>query len=273
LTCKRQTALPPKCGSYHTHIEINLIQRGAATYLSGGNRIRVGPGRLVAFWAAIPHQIVEATGDAQYFAMTIPLTWFLRCQLPEGFTRPILEGQVVVDAEACSPLDFATFERWSHDLQTCHPACQRVVLLEVEARLLRLTASVAPPTSTASTERSVSGLRSGDNVDRIRRMLCFIAHNYTEQITVELISRSVGFHPNYAMHLFRKIFGTTLVHYVTRQRVSHAQRLLATGEQKIVDVALSSGFNSLSRFNEAFKRACGCSPRAYRERSRQLQFN
>jgi len=33
---------------------------------------------------------------------------------------------------------------------------------------------------------------------------------------------------------------------------------------KVVDVAFDSGFNSISRFNEAFRRACGCSPRQYR---------
>ena len=50
-----------------------------------------------------------------------------------------------------------------------------------------------------------------------------------------------------------------------RSRVSHAQRLLATTDMKIVDVAFDSGFTSISRFNDAFRRACGCSPREYRQ--------
>jgi AraC-like DNA-binding protein len=40
--------------------------------------------------------------------------------------------------------------------------------------------------------------------------------------------------------------------------------LLATTDQKIVDIAFQSGFNSISRFNEAFRRGCGCTPRAFR---------
>jgi AraC-like DNA-binding protein len=66
------------------------------------------------------------------------------------------------------------------------------------------------------------------------------------------------------MGLFKKAFGTTLIDYLTHHRVSHAQRLLATTNEKIVEVAFNSGFNSISRFNEAFRRACGCTPRAYR---------
>ena len=97
-------------------------------------------------------------------------------------------------------------------------------------------------------------------------MACLIAQRYTEPLTVEQIGKKVGLHPNYAMSLFKKTFGTTLIDYLTHHRISHAQRLLATTEKKIVEVAFSSGFNSISRFNEAFRRACGCSPREYRVR-------
>lgn len=62
------------------------------------------------------------------------------------------------------------------------------------------------------------------------------------------------------MNLFQKTFGTTLIHYLTGHRVSHAQRLLATTDMTVADVA----FNSISRFNEAFWRSCGYSPRKYR---------
>jgi transcriptional regulator GlxA family with amidase domain len=63
------------------------------------------------------------------------------------------------------------------------------------------------------------------------------------------------------------------VHYVTRLRVSRAQQLLATSDDKVVDVALSSGFNSLSRFNDVFKKSCGSSPREYREHCRKFALN
>jgi AraC-like DNA-binding protein len=110
----------------------------------------------------------------------------------------------------------------------------------------------------------VSGSLSVDAED-LHDMACCIAQNYTEPLTIDDISREVGLHPNYAMGLFKKTFGTTLIDYLTRHRVSHAHRLLATTDDKIVDVAFSSGFSSISRFNEAFRRACGSSPRDYRK--------
>ncbi|MHB0958716.1 MAG: helix-turn-helix domain-containing protein [Pirellulaceae bacterium] len=55
-----------------------------------------------------------------------------------------------------------------------------------------------------------------------------------------------------------------MIKYVTEHRLAHAQRLLVTTEELIVNIAFSSGFGSISRFNEAFRQSFGCTPRAYR---------
>jgi AraC-like DNA-binding protein len=119
------------------------------------------------------------------------------------------------------------------------------------------------PAANPKTRTRPTGLHGGE-LNKVEQMACLIAQHYTEQLTVTEIGQQVGLHPNYAMGLFKKAFGTTLIDYLTHHRVSHAQRLLATTDEKIVEIAFSSGFNSISRFNEAFRRACGCTPRAYR---------
>lgn len=70
------------------------------------------------------------------------------------------------------------------------------------------------------------------------------------------------------MELFRRTLGTTLIDYISQHRVTHAQRLLVTSDESILDVAFGSGFNSLSRFNAVFKARSGCTPRSYRRNHR-----
>jgi AraC-like DNA-binding protein len=136
----------------------------------------------------------------------------------------------------------------------------------MEARLKRL--AVSQPQSTAQAAQQKAKHRSvalhDGGLNKVEQMACLVAQRYTEPLTVDQIGKEVGLHPNYAMSLFKKTFGTTLIDYLTHHRISHAQRLLATTDRKIVDVAFNAGFNSISRFNEAFRRACGCSPREYR---------
>jgi AraC family transcriptional regulator, melibiose operon regulatory protein len=74
----------------------------------------------------------------------------------------------------------------------------------------------------------------------------------------------VGLNPNYAMTVFREGCGLSLWEYVTRLRISHAQRLLLTTDWTMERVALDCGFGSSSRFFAAFRRICGMTPRQYR---------
>ena len=138
-------------------------------------------------------------------------------------------------------------------------------MLEMEARLRRMLPNLPASAPAAAKGRARTGSLHGGKLNKVEQMACLIARRYTEPLTVTEIGREVGLHPNYAMGLFKRAFGTTLIDYLTHHRVSHAQRLLATTDEKVVEIAFGSGFNSISRFNEAFRRACGSTPRKYRQ--------
>jgi len=248
---------------HHNEIELNMLQSGWVTYLLGGHKVRIEAGQLSAFWAAIPHQIIDYGKDTKYFVATIPLSWFLQCRLPERMTQPLMRGDLLCAADpGRAEFDAALFGQWETDLENGREEAKDIVMLEMEARLRRLAGNL--PSSTAQKKRNQRLSLQAGGLNKVEQMACLVAQRYTEQLTVAEIGRSVKLHPNYAMILFKKAFGTTLIDYLTHHRVSHAQRLLATTEEKIVTIAFSAGFNSISRFNEAFRRACGCTPREYR---------
>jgi transcriptional regulator GlxA family with amidase domain len=71
------------------------------------------------------------------------------------------------------------------------------------------------------------------------------------------------------MKLFRANSGMSVWEYVVRMRISHAQRLLITTNEKITDIALESGFGSAAPFYSSFKKfGDGKSPRAFRQAHR-----
>jgi AraC family transcriptional regulator, melibiose operon regulatory protein len=251
---------------HHNEVELNLLENGWVTYLLGGRKVRMEAGQLSVFWAAIPHQILEFGSTTEYFVATIPFAWFLQFKLPEAFVQQLLKGEVHSQIVANhGRVDRDRFAQWEEDLRNPREKTKDIVLLELEARLLRLATSVAATAANGKAKRRPLALTDG-KLNKVEQMACLVAQRYTEQLAIDDISRAVGLHPNYAMNLFKKAFGTTLIDYLTHHRISHAQRLLATTDAKIVDVAFGSGFNSISRFNEAFRRACGCSPREYRTR-------
>ena len=249
----------------HNEIELNLLESGRLVYLMGGQKVVVPAARLAAFWAGIPHQIIEFECLTEYFVLTIPLSWFLQWRLPDRLTQPILHGRMIVEPEdSLLVSDRVRFAAWSEDLrigseERCHAS-----LLEIEARMRRLALTVAAKTSGRSGRKPPTVLRK-QHLSRAEERASFIDQNYTQPLTAETIGQHVGLHPNYAMSLFQRTFGTTLVKYITQHRLSHAQRLVVTTADLILNIALNSGFGSLSRFNEAFRQAFGCTPREYRK--------
>ncbi len=241
----------------HNEIELNLLLNGSLTYLLGGRRTKVEAGKLALFWAAIPHQVVEFEGEVPYFVVTVPLIEFLRMGLNSNVVNRILIGELLTDSSGFE-LDQLKFRQWEQELQENDTAAKRASYLEVQARLLRFSRGAS------TTPEHASALQ----LSRADELACYIAQNYHLELTSQSIADVIGVHPNYAMNLFRETFGTTMTTFVTQHRISHAQRLLVTTDDAILNIALDSGFQSLSRFNEAFKAICRCSPREYRKSHR-----
>jgi AraC-like DNA-binding protein len=268
LTCVHWRPSPMRRPDHHNEIELNFLEAGTLTYLLGGRKTVLEAGRLSAFWAAIPHQIIGYSADAEYYVATIPLQWFLQWRLPDHLIQYLLQGRLINEPVADrATSDAQLFNHWENDLADRRADIEKAVLLEIQARLMRLALNVPAQTKTGKQKNRI-GTVTDNGLNKVEQMACFIAQNYTEQLTVQEIGNVVKLHRNYAMNLFQKTFGTTLINYLIQHRVSHAQRLLATTEMTVADAAFASGFNSISRFNNAFRRACGCSPREYRKSHR-----
>jgi len=263
LSCVRWNPSPMRRPDHHNEIQLNMLVRGRVTYMIGSRKVRVPAGKFTAFWAAMPHQIVDYDRETEYFVATLPLAWFLQCQLSDNLVQPLMRGEVVSEAlSGRAAFDAALFQQWEGDLKQGGREMREIVIQEMTTRLRRLAVTVDALKSTRS-ERIATRIQAG-RLNKVEQIVCYIAQQYAQPITVTDIGREVGLHPNSAMRLFKRVFGTTLVNHLTHHRIFHAKRLLATTDQKIVDVAFGSGFSSISRFNEAFRNTCGCSPREYR---------
>ena len=255
----------------HDEIEIGFLDQGTVTWLIGGQRVTVRPRNLTVFWAALPHQILDAEDVSFLHVVTVPLGWVLEWTLPDRLLSPLMQGRIVSETnEALAISDGQLFERWQRDVEAGTDALREIATLELRARLLRLAQSMEVQGDPVRFHADTAGERPHMHLEKAEEMACFVAHNYRSRIQVKDIAERVGLHPNYASTLFRKAFGTTLNAWTTRHRVAHAQRQLITTAEQILPIALDSGFDSLSRFNRAFKQLVGMTPSQYRKRRRPV---
>jgi AraC-like DNA-binding protein len=225
-----------------------MLVRGRVTYLIGSRKVRVPVGKMTAFWAAMPHQIVDYDRETDYFVATLPLAWFLQCQLSDNLVQPLMRGEAVNEPlTSRAEFDAKLFQQWEGDLQKGGREMREIVIQEMTTRLRRLAVTL-DALKAGTSERAPARIQAG-RLNKVEQIVCYIAQHYAQPITVTDIGHEVGLHPNSAMRLFKRVFGTTLVNHLTHHRIFHAKRLLATTDQKIVDVAFGSGFSSISRIN------------------------
>ena len=75
---------------------------------------------------------------------------------------------------------------------------------------------------------------------------------------------ALGLRQNRLIRLFREEYGVTPAAYVTSLRIAKAVELLADADRTVTEVAVSSGFGSVSSFCSSFRRARGLTPARYR---------
>ena len=238
----------------HGELELNLLLSGQVTYLFGGQMLTLDAGQLALFWGSFPHRLTAAAPDSRMAVLTLPLTHFLRFGLPASLSESVLRGEV--RSVAADPGDEVLLQRWQADADAADRERLAIAELELEARLRRLALAQPSPRSQAvPSERRLS---------RAAELARYAAAHATEPLSLADIAASAGLHVNYASTLFRAVFGLSLGEYVLQHRLAHAQRLLLTTRRPVLEIALESGFGSVSRFYAAFGKACKVTPLAYR---------
>jgi AraC-like DNA-binding protein len=101
--------------------------------------------------------------------------------------------------------------------------------------------------------------------EKLDRVVEFIRENYTSDLSREGLAAAVGMNPNYMSGLFRQYTGRKVNEFINHLRIEDAIKKLEDREVKVIDVALSVGFESLSTFNRAFKKETGRTPTEFRE--------
>ncbi len=246
----------------HNELEMGVMTQGYLTAMFGGHMAKVIPDHLGVFWANQPHGPVKLGPGTTGISLFIPFPWFLNWRLPDHFVNAILRGEVIRDQPQTTPCsDIELMRHWNILMNDGSETARRIVLLEVEARLWRL----ADDFSSKLRKRSQNvPADPAAGYSKYEQMVALLAERYREPLTVDDVAGAVGLNRSYAMRLFRKMSGTTIQQCIIQHRISHAQRLLATTDKKILAVAMESGFNSATPFYTFFHRVVGQTPQKYR---------
>lgn len=145
----------------------------------------------------------------------------------------------------------------TEDFQKGTPIPQTVIAL-AEGYLTLFLADLFPHISLQSNEIS-------EDLELEQQLLIYLDSHYTEELSLESLSKEFGVSRFVLSRLFTEKLHTTFPNYVNSKRLELAENLLSTTHLSVTEIALESGFGSSRSFFREFGQTFGVTPGEYRK--------
>lgn len=249
---------------WHPAIEMVIPLENTYTVIAGQDTYELEPGDIFIIpGGELHHLIAPATGRRLIYLVELEplsgirgfsyLTSFLSqpVLINKNGCRPIYKEEATLIAELCR--DYFSNDSLRDMMLYSH-------LLAFFVNYVRYRISVEDMTGS----NSVSEARQKDLTEKFNTVFDYLDEHYAEDITLEKIADVAGFSKFHFSRLFKQCSGYNFYDYVCYRRIKAAETLLLKPGNSITEVALQSGFSSLSTFNRTFKKVKGCTPSEYR---------
>ena len=92
---------------------------------------------------------------------------------------------------------------------------------------------------------------------------------FDDPMKLKLNIKKLAISQNRLINLFQKQFNSTPLEYINKLRVGKAAELIEHSDNSILNIAMLSGFGSLSSFYNVFKKYIGIAPGEYKKNKRE----
>jgi len=110
-----------------------------------------------------------------------------------------------------------------------------------------------------------------DYIESIYRVVQYIEEHYSEELSLEKLSKVASFSKYHFHRIFKSIINETLGEYIRKVRLQNSTRKLVTSKESITQIALDSGYETNASFSKAFKERFGMSPRSFSQKIKSQQ--
>jgi hemolysin activation/secretion protein/AraC-like DNA-binding protein len=237
------------------------VQSGAAYWLSDGNNRPLAEGEVLI----VPPQaegLVRASQIGDVLLHGFKFSPDMLCGFFTLTERDFLEAR---GRSAAGDVQF---------LPSTHPVAQQFAamvpaLAAARPLPLRVTALglVAAVFDGEMAQHRPLQVRGSTAQERFEKMIVRMPETEIINHTPEELARLCGCSPRHFNRLFREQFGVSARARQTELRLLKSRQLLAGSDDKIINIAVASGYRNLSLFNSLFKKRFGQTPSQWRKSS------
>jgi len=243
----------------HAHHEVYFLLAGQRRYFIGHTIYDVTPGNLVFIPAGQLHRTTTPTGV--------------------GYERYLLSFD---EADTGALTDAVGRDAWNHLL---HSGCLQLppeaarqvqrILEQLEQELTRALPYGEAVMGHLLQAVLLTALRFGkpkppstaESADKVQEVARYISENFSQELTLEDAAKMACMERTYFSKRFKKLTGVGFYEYLTKTRLTEAQRLLTQTQLPVGEIAERCGFSSGNYFGDVLRSYTGLSPTAWRRRT------
>lgn len=120
-------------------------------------------------------------------------------------------------------------------------------------------------------KKSFGEIKTKKYLDRLTEITNYIKENYSQDLSIDVISAKFNLSPEYLSRFFKKYMGMTIHNYINTVRLEKSYRDLMNTDQSITEIALENGFPNEKSFNKVFKTFYNITPNQYRKKIKALK--
>lgn len=100
----------------------------------------------------------------------------------------------------------------------------------------------------------------------------WIEKHIDDKLLIDDVSRQSGYSKWHIQRKFKAVTGKTIASYIRNRKLTRAALALRKTNRRVLDIALSCGFDNQQTFTRMFRKRFGVAPGGYRLQSSKAEY-
>lgn len=247
----------------HSEWELIWILDQPMSVTCGAKSFQVAPGQMVLFSPNEPHEFHKVTTGCTFLCLQIApkiLTTMPQIQVSDHLPHNWLDTESFTALQKTLALLMENYllRRKNYSLYCVGKSC--MILYDLLNNI---------PTRELSAEESSAIAKRNA---RLKRLIRFVDENYMNRIRLTDFAEAEDCSLSHLSRFIKNTLNQNFQEYVTSVRFNCACKLIATGEKRMLDVCMESGFSDYRYFSREFQKHYGMTPEQYSQFAQRHQL-